>query len=76
MNNKKLMKSAKDCKICGVCGGIAEYLELDSTIVRLITLLLIFGAGVSIWVYIIAALVIPKEVPELTVDYQYDNDAF
>jgi len=35
------MRSAVDCKIAGVCGGIAEYLEIDSTIVRLIWILLV-----------------------------------
>lgn len=36
MNNKKLYKSADDRKICGVCGGIAEYFNVDSTLVRLL----------------------------------------
>ena len=35
------MRSVADCKIAGVCGGIAEYLEIDSTLVRLIWVLLI-----------------------------------
>jgi len=35
------MRSVVDCKIAGVCGGIAEYLEIDSTLVRLIWVLLI-----------------------------------
>jgi phage shock protein C len=33
------MRSSVDCKIAGVCGGIAEYLEVDSTLVRLIWVL-------------------------------------
>ena len=52
----KLYKSRTDQKICGVCGGIAEYLGIDSTIVRLITVLLVAFAGMSIWIYVIAAL--------------------
>ncbi len=52
----KLYKSRTDRKICGVCGGIAEYLGIDSTIVRLITVLLVAFAGMSIWIYVIAAL--------------------
>lgn len=52
----KLYKSRTDRKICGVCGGIAEYLGVDSTIVRLITVLLVAFAGMSIWIYVIAAL--------------------
>src|ERR1700691_539959 len=34
--HKRLMRSSVDHKIAGVCGGIAEYLEIDSTIVRLV----------------------------------------
>ena len=36
---KKLYKSNTDKKVCGVCGGIAEYLNVDSTIIRLILIL-------------------------------------
>ncbi len=53
----KLYKSRTDKKLCGVCGGIAEYFNIDSTTVRLITVLLVLFAGMSIWVYIIAALI-------------------
>ncbi len=56
---KRLFRSDRDKKICGVCGGIAEYLGVDSTVVRLVTLLLTLCAGMSIWVYIIAAIVMP-----------------
>ena len=58
---KKLYRSRSDKVIGGVCGGLAEYLGIDSSIIRLITLALIFVGGVSIWIYIIAALVIPLE---------------
>ena len=50
-----------DAVICGVCGGIARYFGVDPTLVRLATVLLVGLAGMSLWVYIIAALVIPKE---------------
>jgi len=39
--SRRLMRSPVDCKIAGVCGGIAEYFEVDSTIVRLIWVLLV-----------------------------------
>jgi phage shock protein C len=39
--SRRLMRSVVDSKIAGVCGGIAEYLEIDSTLVRLIWVLLI-----------------------------------
>ena len=58
---KKLFRSSTDRKICGVCGGIAEYFNIDSTLVRLGVVLLsclAFGAGVI--AYIIAAIVMPE----------------
>lgn len=52
---KKLYKSDVDRKLCGVCGGIAEYLGIDSTIVRLIwVVLVVFSDGIL--AYIISAL--------------------
>ena len=50
-----------DAVICGVCGGIAHYFGVDPTLVRLATVLLVGLGCMSLWVYIIAALVIPKE---------------
>ncbi len=58
---KKLYLSDTDKKIAGVCGGIAEYFEVDSTLIRLVWVLItIFTAFFSGTIaYIIAALVIP-----------------
>lgn len=56
---KKLYKSDVDRKLCSVCGGIAEYLGIDSTIVRLIWVVLVVFFGTGILAYIISALVIP-----------------
>lgn len=59
--NKKLYKSQEDKKLCGVCGGIAEYFELDSTLVRLAWVLLTVLGGSGLLVYIIAALIMPSK---------------
>ena len=59
MPDKKLMKS-KDKKLCGVCGGIAEYFDMDPTVVRIIWLVLILCCGTGLLAYIIAALLMPK----------------
>lgn len=59
---KKLYKSQLDKKICGVCGGIGEYFNLDSTIVRLIFVILGLWSGAGILFYIIAALLMPGEM--------------
>ncbi len=61
---KKLYKSSKDRKLCGVCGGLAEYLNIDPTIIRLIWVILVLFAGTGILAYIIAALVIPEQPEE------------
>lgn len=61
MERKRLCKSASDRKICGVCGGIGEYFGIDSTIIRLIWAVLIVCFGTGVWVYIIAALVMPEK---------------
>ena len=42
-------------------GGIGRYFGVDSTVVRVITALLVFAGGLSLWVYLIAALIMPKE---------------
>jgi len=60
MGGRKLFKSAYDRKLAGVCGGIAEFLGIDSTVVRLATFLLVFFGGLSLWVYIVAAIIMPE----------------
>ena len=57
---KRLYKSMTDKKICGVCGGIAEYFNIDSTIIRLTWVILTFMFGSGIFAYIICALIIPE----------------
>lgn len=57
---KKLYRSDIDKKLCGVCGGIAEYFNIDSTIVRLLWVLATLFVGCGILAYIIAALVMPN----------------
>lgn len=58
---KKLYKSKTDRKICGVCGGLGEYFNVDSTLIRLAAVLLAFMGG-RILAYIIAAIIIPEEL--------------
>ncbi len=59
MNDRRLKKSNYDKKLCGVCGGIAEYLDVDSTIIRLLWVLFTVMGGAGILAYIIAAIVMP-----------------
>jgi phage shock protein PspC (stress-responsive transcriptional regulator) len=63
---KKIYLSATDKKIAGICGGLAEYLNIDSTIVRLawvfLTLFTAFFPGFI--AYIIAWMIIPQKIAE------------
>ena len=61
MDGKRLYRSKKDRMICGVCGGIANYFNIDPTLVRLAFGLIAMGAGSGILAYIIAAIIIPDE---------------
>ena len=56
---KKLYRSNTDKKVCGVCGGLAEYLEMDVTIIRLVAVLAVVFAGCGLLAYLIAAIVMP-----------------
>lgn len=58
---KKLYRSRTDKKIAGVCGGMADYLNIDVTIIRLICALLVVFTGVGLLAYIVCALVMPEE---------------
>lgn len=59
-NKKRLYKSTTDVKIAGVCAGIAEYFEIDPTLVRLGWVLFTLMGGAGIIGYFIAWLVMPK----------------
>ena len=58
---RKLYKSSKNKKLAGVCGGLAEYLNIDVTVVRPIWAILSLFYGSGIIIYIICALVIPDD---------------
>ena len=61
--NKKLTRSATDKMLCGVCGGIAEYLDVDPTIIRVayVVMSLFSVAFPGLILYIILALIIPQK---------------
>ena len=58
--NKRLYKSNANKMIDGVCGGIAEYFDIDPTLVRLGWVLFCALGGSGILAYIIAAVIIPR----------------
>lgn len=58
MEIKRLYRSKNDRMICGVCGGIAEYFNIDPTLIRLAFVL--FGlSGSGILAYFVAAVIMP-----------------
>lgn len=61
MDGKRLYRSRKYRMICGVCGGIAEYFNIDPTLVRLAVILFTFAGGSGILAYLIAAIIVPDE---------------
>lgn len=58
---KRLYKIEEGKKLDGVCGGIAEYFDIDPTLVRLAWILFSAFVGSGILAYIIAAIVMPKK---------------
>lgn len=58
---KRLYKIENGKKLCGVCGEIAEYFNIDATIVRLLWVLFVFCVGTGILAYIVAAIIMPKK---------------
>lgn len=61
MNSKKLYRKPNDQMIVGVCSGLADYLGLDTTVVRLIFVLLFFLGGNGILIYIILWILMPVQ---------------
>jgi phage shock protein C len=71
---KKLRRSRRDRMIAGVCGGLAEYLSIDSTIVRIgFALLVVIPNGVGLLVYLIMMIVVPEEAVSETTPSSSDN---
>lgn len=84
--SKQLYRSQENKVIGGVCGGLAEYLDIDPVIVRLICVLLFFMKAVGIIAYIVCMIIIP-EAPydyysrketnyggDYTSEYTYENN--
>ena len=57
---KRLCKSSTDKKIFGVCAGIADYFNIDPTILRIIWLALVLLYGTGVLLYIICAIILPE----------------
>ena len=61
METKRLYKIEEGKIIAGVCGGVAEYFNLDPSLVRIGVVLLACFAGTGLLAYIVAAIILPKK---------------
>jgi phage shock protein C len=59
--SKRLYRSETDRVLGGVCGGIAEYLKVDSTVIRLLLVLTVIYGGAGVLAYLIFWIVVPTE---------------
>lgn len=60
MEGKKLYRS-RDKMLGGVCGGLADYLDLDKSIVRVIFAILFLAGTMGFWLYILMWIIVPSE---------------
>mgnify|MGYP000896788232 CR=1 FL=1 len=89
--NKKLYKNKDNVMIAGVCSGLAEYLNMDVSLVRVLTVAIVFFTGIGIIPYIILAIVLPDKSAVVHNDepvfkepknnkeddlYEYDQDEY
>uniref|UniRef100_UPI004055BBBA PspC domain-containing protein n=1 Tax=Alistipes sp. TaxID=1872444 RepID=UPI004055BBBA len=58
---RKLRRSRDNRVLAGVCGGLGNFMGIDPVVIRIAVVLLMFFAGMSLWVYIIMWLLIPEE---------------
>ena len=59
--NKKLYRSRTNKQLAGVCAGVADYINMDPTVVRVLWAVVSLFAGAGIVAYIVCALIIPEE---------------
>ncbi|OGL52197.1 hypothetical protein A3K55_00010 [Candidatus Shapirobacteria bacterium RBG_13_44_7] len=58
---KRLYRSNKDYILAGVCGGLGEYLGVDVLVIRLLFVIAMIWGGGGIIIYLILAIVVPRE---------------
>lgn len=62
---KKLYRIKNGKKLAGVCGGVAEYLNMDPTVVRALWAIISLFAGTGVLAYIVCAFVIPEKPDDI-----------
>ncbi len=61
MSTKRLYRSRRDGMIAGVCAGLAEYFDVDPSLVRLVIVLTVFLGGAGLALYLVAWLIVPEQ---------------
>lgn len=62
---KKLYRSTSDKQIAGVCGGIAKYLNVDATVIRILCVIITLFGFAGVIAYIACIFIIPEEPPRI-----------
>lgn len=70
MNTKKLYRKPNDQMIAGVCAGLADYLNLDLVIVRLIFVLLLLMGGHGLLIYVVLWILMPVQPPYIEGEFK------
>ena len=61
-NSRRLYRSTNDRMISGVCAGLAEYINIDPTVVRLLFVLGLIAGGATFMAYLVMMMVVPEEL--------------
>ncbi len=61
MENRKLCKARENRIFCGVCAGLAQYFQIDVTLVRLVFAALAIIGGSGVLLYLAATVIMPEE---------------
>ena len=56
----KFYRDPNDARLAGVCSGLAQYFDIDTTLVRILMLVAIFAGTAGFWVYVVLWIVVPK----------------
>ena len=62
---KKLYKDIKNKKRAGVCAGLAEFLKMDVSLVRILWVVITLMGSLGLWIYIACALILPEKPEEV-----------
>ncbi|MCA9917466.1 MAG: PspC domain-containing protein [Anaerolineales bacterium] len=74
MSNKRLVRNTHDEMLGGVCSGIANYLNVDPVIVRLVFVLLALGGGHGVIAYVILWLLMPTDEEPVAKANAFDEE--